>query len=154
MGSPDKARWRYNMDNFNLTNIQKRQLFTIFTEFDTNKDGYIQLTEFRKVLKHIGEDDSEQNTKELLKLLDDDKDGRINFKEFTVMADSFLCNEPDKEKLRKASKSYDTNKNGFIEPKELKRAVDILGFKLKSKELKDMMKDADKDKDGKLNYNE
>jgi calmodulin len=61
--------------------------------------------------------------------------------------------EADKEaSIRAAFKIFDRDGNGLIDGKELKFAMQNLGEKLTDKELQDMMREADVDGDGKINY--
>lgn len=54
--------------------------------------------------------------------------------------------------IRAAFKIFDRDGNGSIDAKELKYAMQNLGEKLTEKELQDMMREADVDGDGKINY--
>lgn len=54
--------------------------------------------------------------------------------------------------IRAAFKIFDRDGNGSIDAKELKYAMQNLGEKLTDKELQDMMREADVDGDGKINY--
>lgn len=54
--------------------------------------------------------------------------------------------------VRMAFRVFDQNGDGFIDVKELQNAMKNLGEPLTDKELTDMMKEADMDKDGKINY--
>ena len=53
-----------------------------------------------------------------------------------------------------AFKMFDKDKNGYIEREELKQMMTKLGEKLTDGEIDEMMKEADTDKDGRVNYNE
>ena len=49
---------------------------------------------------------------------------------------------------------FDKDKSGYIEAKEIASVAFALGEALTENELKEFMKDADLDGDGRLNYNE
>ena len=59
-----------------------------FDKYDTNKTGYIEYTEFRKVLDDlagafsIGSNIAEEEVKKNFELIDTDKDGKISKGEF------------------------------------------------------------------------
>ncbi len=64
-------------------------------------------------------------------------------------------NEPDsQEELVKAFNVFDSDGNGYIDAKELRLAMTRLGEKLTEAEVDDMIKDADKNGDGKVDYKE
>ena len=56
--------------------------------------------------------------------------------------------------LREAFKMFDKDKSGFIEAKEIATVAFALGEALTEDELREFMKEADLDGDGRLNYNE
>ena len=67
------------------------------------------------------------------------------------MSPSFLCLFKD---LKEAFKIFDKNKNGFIEMKELKAVTTTLGQKLTEEEFQEFWREADINRDGKLDYME
>ena len=56
--------------------------------------------------------------------------------------------------LREAFKMFDKDKSGYIEAKEIATVAFALGEALTEEELREFMKEADLDGDGRLNYNE
>ena len=58
------------------------------------------------------------------------------------------------EEMKVAFEMFDKDKNGYIERDELKQMMTKLGEKLTDREIDEMMKEADTDKDGRVNYNE
>ena len=59
-----------------------------------------------------------------------------------------------KEELLEAFKVFDTNNDGFISPEELRHVMANLGENLKDDEIDEMIKEADKNGDGKVDYDE
>ncbi len=51
-----------------------------------NGNGYIGVAEIRFVLDALGEDVTEEEIDEMVRMLDVDGDGQVNFKEFHKMA--------------------------------------------------------------------
>ena len=78
-------------------------------------------------------------------------DGEINFSEFLTTIAKQKCTNPEEE-LREAFRVFDKNGDGFISARELKIAMSNLGEKLTDEEVKDMIGEADINKDGKLDY--
>ena len=61
--------------------------------------------------------------------------------------------ETDKEEeLREAFRVFDRNGDGFISASELRHVMTNLGEKLSDEEVEDMIKEADLDGDGLVNY--
>ena len=61
--------------------------------------------------------------------------------------------EPDTEySLKQAFRTFDLDCNGYISAGELRKVMAKLGEKLSEEEIRDMIREADMDKDGKINY--
>ena len=63
-------------------------------------------------------------------------------------------NEEEIEELRDAFDLFDTNGDGTIDPKELKAAMQSLGFEAKNQTVYQMISDIDKDGTGDINFEE
>jgi Ca2+-binding EF-hand superfamily protein len=59
---------------------------------------------------------------------------------------------PDEKEMCEAFKAFDADGNGFISKEELKKAMINCGAKPNDKELDEMIKAADTDKDDKVNF--
>jgi len=57
--------------------------------FDMNGNGYIGVAEIRFVLDALGEDVTDEEIDEMVRMLDVDGDGQVNFKEFYKMASGY-----------------------------------------------------------------
>lgn len=62
------------------------QIKEAFFTFDMNGNGYIGVAEIRFVLDALGEDVTDEEIDEMVRMLDVDGDGQVNFKEFYKMA--------------------------------------------------------------------
>lgn len=70
---------------------------------------------------------------------------------------SALMNERDEnaeEEMMEAFKIFDADGNGNITAEELRQIMENLGEKLTKDEVEAMVKEADTDGDGQINYNE
>ena len=71
------------------------------------------------------------------------------------MKNELQCNPSatdEEANIRAAFRMFDRDKNGYIDYKELKFAMQNLGEKMCEQEIQDMMKQADVDGDGRINY--
>ncbi|XP_048729308.1 calmodulin-A-like isoform X2 [Ostrea edulis] len=134
------------------------EIQSLFKTFDKNNDKYLSKEELGKAMRILGLDVTRGDVLEAMKVLDKNGNGRIEYKEFSAFMKKELAKKPseaDKEaSIRAAFKIFDRDGNGLIDGKELKYAMQNLGEKLTDKELADMMKEADTDKDGKIDYEE
>lgn len=62
------------------------QIREAFLTFDMNGNGYIGVAEIRFVLDALGEDVTDEEIDEMVRMLDVDGDGQVNFREFNKMA--------------------------------------------------------------------
>ena len=78
--------------------------------------------------------------------------GFVDFHEFKAMLLGKSIAATTEEELKEIFKSVDKNGDGFIGSKELKGMFKIVGQKVSRKEIKNMIRIADEDGDGKVSY--
>ncbi|XP_012944996.2 neo-calmodulin, partial [Aplysia californica] len=133
-----------------------RELFRIF---DKNHDNTISSSELGKMLRCMGMEVSEAEVATIMKELDKNGNGKIEYREFKAfmqeeMRRSEESPQEQERAIRMAFKVFDQNGDGVIDARELRSAMKNLGEPLSDKELSDMMREADVDHDGKINYEE
>lgn len=82
-------------------------------------------------------------------------DGKIQFEDFKILMSKFYVNNSPEEQqkdIEGAFKIFDKNGNGVIEKAELLRIATTLGEPLTEEEAEQMMKIADSNKDGLIDY--
>lgn len=86
---------------------------------------------------------------------DIDGSNHLEFNEFLSLMVRRVANDDDKgDELRQAFKVFDKNGDNFISRSELKSAMRKMGEKMSDREIDQLIKTADLDKDGKVNYDE
>ena len=78
--------------------------------------------------------------------------GTIDFEEFLDMMARKLRETDTEEELREAFKVFDMDSNGYITALELRKVMTNLGEKLSDEEVEEMIKEADVDGDGQVDY--
>ena len=78
--------------------------------------------------------------------------GTIDFPEFLTMMAKKMKDTDSEEELREAFKVFDKDGNGFISAAELRHVMTNLGEKLTDEEVDEMIREADLDGDGQVNY--
>ena len=137
-----------------LSEEQISEFKEAFDLFDKDGDGRITATELGTVMKNLGQSPSEAELRDMVNEVDENSDGTIDFQEFLNMLASKLKDGDQKEELLEAFKVFDTNNDGFISPEELRHVMANLGENLKDDEIDEMIKEADKNGDGKVDYDE
>ena len=78
--------------------------------------------------------------------------GTIDFPEFLTMMAKKMKDSDSEEELREAFKVFDRDGNGSISAAELRHVMTNLGEKLTDEEVDEMIREADLDGDGQVNY--
>ena len=154
-----------------------------FTVFDENGDGVITTKELGNVMKTLGQNPTEAELQHMVREVDVDGNGTIDFSEFLTMMARKMKDTDTEEEIIEAFKVFDKDGNGFISSAELRWAWQInidfltiarqewknadeiylhlcrhvmtnLGDKLTDEEVDEMIREADTDGDGQVNYEE
>ncbi|XP_029634784.2 neo-calmodulin-like [Octopus sinensis] len=125
-----------------------------FTMFDRDKDGRITAKELGTVLRSLGQNPTEVELRDMINEVDIDGNGTIEFNEFLEMMMKCKSETNERQEVTDAFKVFDTNKDGFINASELRHVMMNLGEKLTDKEVEDMIREADADGDGRIDYEE
>lgn len=83
-----------------ITEAQKAEFKRAFTIFDKNNDGHISSSELADVMKQLGKNMSQAELDNMLREVDSDQNGTIEFNEFCVYMLNTL-NKPSQDTRRK-----------------------------------------------------
>ena len=125
-----------------------------FSFFDKNGDGTITTGELGTVLRSLGQNPTEKELKDMVKELDEDGNGKIDFEEFLSIAKKMSRAKESDEELMEAFKVFDRDGDGFITAAELRHIMSNLGETLTDQEVDEMIRESDVDGDGRINYAE
>ncbi|OWF35080.1 Calmodulin [Mizuhopecten yessoensis] len=142
----EKAGKKYG---FNRDKV--RELHDTFCVFDKNGDGMITADELGTVLFKLGQRPSANVLNGLMRSVDVDRSGSIDFEEFLEIFTRKLSIDPEKE-LHEVFEVFDNDKDGGICPDELYTVLQKLGESITRDEAEAMIKEADNDMDGKVDY--
>merc|ERR1712025_349846 len=145
----DKMEKKMDMED-----VRSAEFKEAFDEFDKDHSGTISPEELLGVLRAMGQNPTEDELLNLVLEVDIDGNGTIEFEEFLTMMKKKASEADEEADLREAFKIFDRDKDGFISMKELKKVCSMLGTMLTKEELDEFMAEADKDGNGKLDYDE
>ena len=91
---------------------------------------------------------------DMINEVDADGNGTIDFTEFLSLMARKMKDTDSEEELKEAFKVFDKDGNGFISASELRHVMTNLGEKLTDEEVDEMIREADIDGDGQINYEE
>jgi calmodulin len=116
--------------------------------------GSITTQELGTVMRSLGQNPTEAELKDMIHEVDADGDGTIDFSEFLDLMARKMKDADSDEELKEAFKVFDKDQNGFISAAELRHVMINLGEKLTDEEVNEMIREADVDGDGQVNYEE
>ncbi|XP_065079552.1 calmodulin-like [Ochlerotatus camptorhynchus] len=137
-----------------LSDEQIEELRDAFSLFDRNGTGSITSSELRTVLRSLGKSVSDAEVKVLLKDLNVDHEGRIQFSNFVAMMTVRMRQLTREDELKEAFRIFDRNGNGLISADELRAALESFGEKMSEEELDELLREADINCDGQIDYEE
>ncbi|KAJ6656349.1 hypothetical protein lerEdw1_003852 [Lerista edwardsae] len=137
-----------------LSEEQIAEFKEAFLLFDKDGDGAITTKELGTVMRSLGQNPTEAELRDMINELDADGSGTVDFPEFLSLMAKKIKNSEGEEEIREAFRVFDKDGNGFISAAELRHIMTNLGEKLTSEEVEDMIKEADIDGDGQVNYEE
>lgn len=155
-----------------LSEKDVEELREAFALFDKDNDGCITSKELLTVMHGLRLQITEQEIADIINNVDVDGSGTVDFNEFLRMMSRSHCHihrpakapgaatSPDQrsaeelEEMRQAFRVFDIDGNGVIDANELKVTMFNLGENLSDRDVKQMIKLADRNGDGKIDYEE
>ncbi|CAK9268471.1 unnamed protein product [Sphagnum jensenii] len=125
-----------------------------FSLFDKDGDGSITTKELGTVMRSLGQNPTEAELQDMINEVDADGSGTIDFPEFLNLMARKMKDTDSEEELKEAFRVFDKDQNGFISAAELRHVMTNLGEKLTDDEVDEMIREADVDGDGQINYEE
>ena len=133
------------------SNLKLKQTFNIF---DRDGSGSIETQELSKVLEALGIGVSKPQLQEIMDELDFNRDGEIDFEEFSSLS-IFSEDREQTIDLREVFQRFDKNGDGFIDVGEMSsEAMSLLNRNLSESDIIKMFRIADNDGNGQLDYDE
>ena len=138
----------------NLTEETINQFRELFDLFDSDSSGSITTKELGTVMRNLGQNPSEEELKQMIREVDLNGNGTIDFKEFMCLMLKRMKDNDFEEELQEAFKVFDNDQNGYINSHELRHAMVNLGENLSPEEVEEIIKEADLDNDQQIDYDE
>ena len=137
-----------------LTEEQINEFKEAFSSFDKDGDGTIATKELGTVMRSLGQYPTEAELQDMINELDTDGNGTIDFPEFLTMMARKKKDTDTEEKIIEAFSVFDKDGSRFISAAEFRYVMTDLGEKLTDEEVDEMIREADIDGDGRVNYEE
>eukprot|EP01123_Difflugia_compressa_P005154 TRINITY_DN1675_c0_g1_i1.p1 TRINITY_DN1675_c0_g1~~TRINITY_DN1675_c0_g1_i1.p1 ORF type:complete len:256 (-),score=62.44 TRINITY_DN1675_c0_g1_i1:164-931(-) len=125
-----------------LTEEQRETYRQTFDMFDADKSGAIDADELGAVMKKLGVNLKSNDLKKMIKVVDIDGNGEIDFNEFLVMMQSIKTDS--QQEIKRAFKSFDVDSDGKISRDDLRVFLEKIEGTLPDEDLlNEMMKVGD-----------
>ena len=131
-----------------------KEAFSLFATSDSNGYETLGLKELKTVLQSLGANPTKSEMEQIVGELDSNNDGKINCDEFLLFMDRKMKEMDRKDKIQETFRIFDKHNDGFITPAEIRNVMLNLGEKLSDEEIDDMLRVANVEQDGKINYEE
>ena len=105
-------------------------------------------------MESLGFEAKNQTIYQMIKDIDKDGSGAIDFDEFLDMMTAKMAERDPREEMLKAFKLFDDDETGKISFKNLKRVAKELGENMTDDEIAEMIEEADRDGDGEIGEEE
>ncbi|XP_064638085.1 calmodulin-A-like [Lineus longissimus] len=135
-----------------LSEEQIAEFREAFSLFDKDNDGTINTTEMGTVMRSLGQNPTLAELDEMIAEVDKSGSGTIDFPEFLTMVARKIKDCDSEEEVKQAFRVFDKDGNGFISAVELRHVMTNMGEKLTDEEVDEMIREADIDGDGQVNY--
>ncbi|EDO07912.1 EF hand domain containing protein [Babesia bovis T2Bo] len=137
-----------------LTDQQIAEIREAFNIFDTNGRDCIEAREFKMVLKALGFDPSTDEMYSIMATVDKNDTGVVTYEEYFKVVKSKMLERDPMEDILKSFKLFADPNTNTIGLKDLRNIADELGEVVTDEELAEMIREADRDKDGVVNQSE
>ena len=139
---------KFEQEIINETEVEK--LWQAFSVFDVDGSGAISASELQEVMESLGQNPSSTELREMIKEVDLDHSGSIDFDEFKAL---MISRQGDsKSRLKLAFQVFDQDNSGQITVEEMRGIMNK--FELTDAELDAMVKEVDVDGDGAIDFEE
>jgi Ca2+-binding EF-hand superfamily protein len=133
-----------------LSDTEVNKLWEAFKVFDQDGSGGISADELGQVMISLGQSPNELELREMIKEVDIDSSGTIDFEEFKALMVSYQGDRQSRLKL--AFSVFDQDGSGQITADELRSVMSQFG--LTDQELDDIIKEVDHDGDASIDFDE
>ena len=133
-----------------LTDQQIIEFREAFQAFDKDGNGSISTKELGTVMRSLGQNLSEAEIKQMIEIVDEDKSGTIDFKEFLNLMARNMKIVNKEEELLDALNTLDQDGSGKISKYKLRNIILKTDKKMTGEEIEEIIKTFDMDEEGNI----
>merc|ERR1711874_208043 len=140
--------------NINISEDQLLEFKGAFSLFDNDADGSISCKDLGTVFRSLGQNPTEAEIQEMMNEIASTGDSKIDFPEFLNLISRKMKDGNMEVELRQAFRVFDRSGDGLVDTDELRHVMTNLGEKLTNEDVDEMLRMADIDHNGQINYEE
>ncbi|BFZ11246.1 hypothetical protein BsWGS_14285 [Bradybaena similaris] len=141
-----------------VSEAEKKEIREAFEILDEDRDGKLSLEDMKTLLQSQFMIFTDTQATEVVKQLDQDGSGSIDFSEFEKYVIDNNLSKPNADEfgleMKEAFEMFDLDQSGYIDVGEFKKLMTTLGDKMADEEIMEIMKEVDINGDGKIDYQE
>ncbi|CAF1236668.1 unnamed protein product [Didymodactylos carnosus] len=122
-----------------FTDEQLEEFREVYNMFDKDNAGILTTQTIATVMKSLGQTPTETDLIDLLREVDKDNSGDIDFYEFVSVISHRMQPGETQQELKQAFELFDKNQDGWITADELKLAMISLNIQITDVELRQMI---------------
>jgi len=125
-----------------------------FHLFDKDSSGFICSKEMGPLLRVLGWNPTEAEVNRMIAEVDVDHNGKMDLMEFIMMMHNQVGNTDTMEEMKMAFRAFDTDGDGKVSKEEFRLCMLNFGERFGEEEIEEMVKQADTDDDGFIDFTE
>ena len=137
-----------------LTDQQHKEYSFQFLLFDKKGEEKIATSELGTLIRSLGKYPTNSEVENMIELVDGDHSGYVTLEDFLRLMAAQSQRGDTEEDVRDAFRVFDKSTDSFISAAELRHILTNLGERMPEELADEILKDADIDGDGQINYDE
>nr|XP_006821627.1 PREDICTED: calmodulin-like [Saccoglossus kowalevskii] len=132
------------------------ELMEAFNKYDTDNDGLLTMNQLEQVLKALGQTATDTDIRHMVAGSETHSDdtAMIELSRFIRTMSRKMSDNNGGDALKAAFRVYDKNGDGFISEAKIRHVMDHVLEKATPAEVEEMIRKADSNGDGNINYEE
>ncbi|KAL8166304.1 hypothetical protein V2J09_007803 [Rumex salicifolius] len=140
--------------SYGLSHQRLHDIKEAFELYDTDNSGYIDAKELHVAMSALGSEMTEEQINQLIADADEDGNGVLDFDEFCYIMTAQSIERETKEQITRAFSLIDKDGDGKISAVDIESVKADLSDFFCEREIRDMIEDADRRRDGQIHIDE
>ena len=137
-----------------LTEAQLAEYRDAFNSFDKDGGGSIDKAELKELMSSVGQNPTDDELAEMIRIADADGTGDIDFAEFVTLMAHKMTEPESEERVKGAFAVFDESGDGYVDAEEMRNLMMNVGEPATIEDIRKVLSDVDTDGDGTINYTE